>query len=108
DHADHSADQSEQRPRGDGESKEALEALQLWNLVQDRLRESQLDELGIARARSPRAWPVRSRRQQHAAERVVRSRLVEPLKLGTYLDAGANQIRVLEHGGEEPDRADGD
>ena len=87
DHADHGADQAEQRTGRDGEAQERLEALEPRHLAQHRLGDAQLDDLGVLLDASPGS-PLTRRARGRAGCRCVG--LVEAARAGA---ATATRVR---------------
>src|SRR5690606_25438143 len=104
DHADHGADQAEQRAGRDREAQEGLEALQLRHLAEHRLRDPELGDVRVL------LDPVRvpAEREQHPPQRVVAARLVQVLELPAHLDAHQDQVNELPDESQRPGDADHD
>src|SRR5262245_34341187 len=104
DHADHGADQPQQRAGRDGEPQQRLEAVEPRDLAQHGLGDAELDDLRVLLDRVR----VGVDRGEHATERVVLARLVEPGELPAHREARADQVEGLVEREQPRDDADED
>ena len=103
DHADHGADQAQQRTGRHRESQERLEALEPGHFLEHRLGDAQLHDFGVLLLLDALRFALE--RGQHAAQRVVRLGRIRELELRAHLAAHLRQIEQLVDGESAARRA---